>query len=143
MKRLLAFILLLGCLLCYAKADMPATPTDLEVVEQVAEVTPEPTVTPTVEPTSTPEPTVEPEPELERQVTISYEDRVYHYGEEVTLIATLINYLPTDICTYHWEYSLDCKKWETMAITEEPFYTFILDYETCEYWWRVAVYREV
>jgi len=154
MKRLLAFTLLLGCLLCCAKADMPATPTDLEVVEQVAEPTPEPTATPMAEPTPTPTPTPEPtstpeststpalEPEPERYVEITYEDRVYHYGEEVTLIAVLFNYHPTDICTYYWEYSLDCMTWNTVAVTEEPYYTFLLDYETCNYWWHVIVHWE-
>lgn len=117
MKRLLILLLVFICLFGSVKADMPATPTDLEVAqEEVIEIE-----------------------QPKREILLSYDKKVYYYGEPVTLISTLVNFLPTDKVSYRWEYSTDCENWEIMPGANESTLTFILDYTTSTYWWRVVV----
>lgn len=77
---------------------------------------------------------------LERQVFLDFLNQPKGYiGEEITLIAILINFKVDDIYTFNWEYSEDGDKWQTLNGVYDQTYTFILDQENYAYWWRVHV----
>ena len=124
MKRLitilLAFILILG----YTYAESPATPTDLEEIDDndYGCIT----------------------AQLDRQVFLQIlnEKSYYCVGDKVTLVAILINFLPEDKCTFVWEYTTDHITWHIVPNADEQTYTFILNEETTNYYWRVTVYIE-
>ena len=78
---LLTFVILFGAAYCES-----ATPTDLEEYEQFEDddcgcIT----------------------ARLDRQVFLQFMHDPVYYGEEVSLVAILINFLPTDICVFQWE----------------------------------------
>ena len=119
MKRVVTILLCLAFLFISTGAASPATPTDLyEVFEDddfgVIE-------------------------NIDRQVFIRWLKKPTYYGEEVTLIAVLVNFLPTDIYTFDWEYSEDALIWCIIQDAHEQTYTFIIDRDNCAYWWRVIV----
>lgn len=122
MKKLLAFILCLFCILNVAHGESSATPTDLEEIYEIFEDDDYGYIE-----------------HFDRQVFLDFLKEPTYYGEEVTLVAILVNFLPTDIYTFEWEYSKDAEVWYIIQNEHEQTYTFIIDRLNCAYWWRVKV----
>lgn len=78
--------------------------------------------------------------EFARKVFISLkEERLYSLGEDVTLIAVLMDFKPTDIIEFSWQYSTDSSNWIPIEGANEQTYSFILDENNCMYQYRVIV----
>lgn len=127
MKKLIALLIALICLFGSAVSESPATPTDL--IEDYIEI--EDDDFGQIDPLL-----------LHRQVFLQWLTEPSHLGEEVTLVAILIDFLPTDIYTFSWEYSLDCEEWFVINEEYKQTYTFILDNTNVQYYWRVKVTLE-
>ena len=127
MKKIIALFCIL-CLLSCAYGDMPATPTDLQDF---------------IELDDNDFGTID-ESLLPRQVYLQWLKEPLFIGEEVTLVAILINFLPTDNYTFLWEYALNEQEankniWHIIENANEQIYTFTLNNENCHYYWRVQV----
>lgn len=123
MKRLITFILICLCIFNCALGEMSATPTDLKDYIEIEDddfghIDPE---------------------LLERRVFLTWLTEPIYYYEEVTIIAVLMDFLPTDICTFTWEYSEDGINWIEIEGEHEQMYTFIIDKTNVHYYWRVKV----
>ena len=127
MKKLMALLLALVCLFGNAVSESSATPTDL--IEDYIEI--EDDDFGYIDPSL-----------LHRQVFLQWLKEPSYLGEEVTLVAILIDFLPTDIYTFSWEYSLDCEEWFNIDGEHEQTYTFILDNTNVCYYWHVKVTLE-
>ena len=126
MKKLIALLLALTCLFGSAMSDSPATPTDLEDYIEIDD-----------------DDFGYIEPELlERKVFLTWLTEPTSLYEEVTLIAVLMDFLPTDIYTFIWEYSVDEINWIEIEGEHEQMYTFIFDETNVHYYWRVRVIWE-
>ena len=77
---------------------------------------------------------------IERKVFLDWLVKPQHYGDEVTLIAILIDFLPTDVYTFTWEYSLDCEEWFEIEDEHEQTYSFIFEPYIRDYYFRVVVH---
>ena len=124
MKKLMALLLALIYLFGSAVSESPATPTDL--LEDYIEIEDDDFGY------------IEPEL-LERKVFLTWLTEPSYYYEEVTLVAVLMDFLPTDTYTFTWEYSLDCENWIEIEGEHEQMYTFIIDEVNVHYYWRVKV----
>ena len=123
MKKIIALILIFMCICGCAIGEEPATPTDLEDYIEIED-----------------DDFGYIEPELlERKVFLTWLTEPSYYYEEVTLIAVLMDFLPTDTYTFAWEYSEDCENWIEIEGEHEQMYTFILDETNVHYYWRVKV----
>ena len=122
MKKLMALLLALTCLFGSAMSESPASPTDLEEFNDddwgyIGF-------------------------EFTRKVFISLkEERLYSLGEDVTFIAVLIDFKPTDIVTFQWEYATNIEEpnWICIENATEQTYTFTLDETNMLYWYRIVV----
>ena len=76
---------------------------------------------------------------IPRRVFIDYIDKPLRYGEQVTLVAILMDFLPTDKYFFIWEYSENETIWKEIENEHEQTYSFILDKINCAYYWRVKV----
>jgi len=123
MKKLIALLLALICFFGSAVSETPATPTDLTDFEDDDAGYIDPAL-------------------IKRQVIIDWLIKPQHYGDEVTLIAILINFLPTDIYTFIWQYSLDGEEWFDVENEHEQTYTFIFERYMRHYYFRVTVIVE-
>ena len=122
MKRLLS-VLLCCVLICgVAIAEQPATPTDLGTVYEIFEDDDWGHID-----------------HFNRQVFVEFLKTPQYYGEEVTLVAILVNFKPEDIYTFEWEYSEDSEVWYLVEDATDQTYTFIIDKDNSAYWWRVKV----
>lgn len=123
MKRILLVLLCLLLITNTACCEIPATPTDLDELYE----------------------TIEDDDfgyieHFDRKVFLDYLKRPSFYeGEEIILVAILVDFKPTDIYTFDWEYSEDSVIWYIIQDAHEQTYTFILDQDTRAYWWRVKV----
>lgn len=124
MKKLIALLLALIYLFGSAVSESPATPTDL--LEDYIEIEDDDFGY------------IEPEL-LERKVFLTWLTEPSYYYEEVTLVAVLMDFLPTDTYTFTWEYSLDCETWIEIEGEHEQMYTFTIDEINVYYYWRVKV----
>ena len=79
---------------------------------------------------------------LERQVFLEFLKEPKYFGEEVTLIAILINFRDNDIYRFEWEESEDGNEWHVIIGANEQTYTFIINHENVTHYWRVKVYLE-
>lgn len=115
MKKLLAFILCLLCILNVAYSESPATPTDLVEIDDDDWGT----------------------------IEIIFERKVYIDVDTndnlVTMTAILVNFNLDDIVTFHWQYALQIPDWIFIEGATEQTYTFTLDETTINYWFRVMV----
>ena len=127
MKRLLAFILCLLCILNVAYSESPATPIDLEEYY-------------TFEDDDYGYISLE---LIERKVFLEFLKEPTDYGDEVTLIAILMDFRENDIYHFEWEESEDGEEWEVIIGANEQTYTFIIDHENVTHYWRVTVILEV
>ena len=124
MKKLIALLLALIYLFGSAVSESPATPTDL--LEDYIEIEDDDFGY------------IDPEL-LERKVFLTWLTEPIYYNEEVTLVAILMDFLPTDIYTFTWEYSEDGINWIEIEGEHEQMYTFIIDEINVHYYWRVKV----
>ena len=76
---------------------------------------------------------------FDRKVFLQFVHEPTRFGEEVTLVAILVDFKPTDIYTFDWEYSEDSEVWYVLQNEHNQTYTFIFDNNNCAYWWRVKV----
>lgn len=123
MKKLIALLLALTCLFGSAVSESPATPTDLVEFDDddFGSINSE---------------------LLERKVFLRWVTEPKYYREEATLIAVLMDFLPTDTYTFIWEYSEDSENWIEIEGEHEQTYTFIIDETNYHYYWRVKVIWE-
>lgn len=131
MKKLVAFILCLLCILSVACSDSPATPTDLE--EEYEEYY-------TFEDDDYGYISLE---LIERKVFLEFLKEPTYYGDEVTLVAVLVDFRENDIYHFEWEESEDGEEWQVIVGANEQTYTFIIDRENVTHYWRVTVILEV
>jgi hypothetical protein len=80
---------------------------------------------------------------IERKVFLQFLKEPTYYGDEVTLIATLVDFRENDIYRFEWEESKDGEEWEVIVGANEQTYTFIIDQENVTHYWRVIVILEV
>ena len=111
MKKLMVLLLALIYLFGSAMSESPATPTDLEDYIEIEDddfghIDPE---------------------LLERKVFLTWLNEPIYYNEEVTLVAILMDFLPTDTYTFTWEYSEDGINWIEIEGEHEQMYTFVID----------------
>ena len=123
MKKLMALLLALIYLFGSAMSESPATPTDLEDYIEIEDddfghIDPE---------------------LLERKVFLTWLTEPIYYNEEVTLVAVLMDFLPTDTYIFTWEYSEDGINWIEIEGEHDQMYTFIIDEINVHYYWRVKV----
>ena len=124
MKRIILILLCFFLLVGVALGDSPATPTDLEEIDD----------------------------DDWGYIDIKFERKVYvsisglpQYGDTVILTAVLVDFLPDDIVTFQWQYALDkdSTDWILIEDATEQVYTFILNDVNIHYWYRVIVKLEV
>lgn len=80
---------------------------------------------------------------LERKVYLQFLKEPTYYGDEVTLVAILVDFSDNDIYKFEWEESEDGKEWHVIVGADEQTYTFIIDNENATHYWRVTVILEV
>lgn len=123
MKRLLAFILCLLCILNVAYSESPATQTDLyEIIDD--------------------DDWGQIDIEFERRVYIDIDKDPVHIGDTITLTAILVDFHPEDIVTFQWEYTIDESDWIFIDDATEQTYTFTLDDININYLYHVIVTLE-
>lgn len=130
MKRIIAFFLALflifgnvGVAFATSYNDV-ATPTDIEYVE-IAD-----------------DDFGYIEPELiHRQVYIDVLQEAVYYGDELILIAILVDFKPEDNPRFQWQYTDDetFEIWHNIDDATEQTYKFIVTKENADYWYRVVV----
>ena len=124
MKKVIAFILVLLCLCCYARAEeWPATPTDLTEFDD--DDWGEVTIT------------------FQREVYINEPLNPVYIGDTVTLTAILVNFKDDDVIRFYWQYAMNLPDWLFIDGENEQTYTFTLTEENYNYWYRVLVGLEV
>lgn len=129
MKKLLAFILCLLCILNVAYSESFATPTDLEEYEEYY----------TFEDDDYGYISLE---LIERKVFLQFLKEPTYYGDEVTLVAVLVDFRENDVYRFEWEESKDGEEWWRIIGADEQTYTFIIDHENVTHYWRVLVILE-
>ena len=120
MKRILSIVLCLLMVAGVTLSDSPATPTDLYETFEDNDFG-----------------YIE---NIERQVFLDFLHQPSGYfGEEITLIAILVNFKSDDIYTFDWEYSEDGEEWYILYNEHNQSYTYVINQENYAYWWRVKV----
>ena len=126
MKRILLLLCLLLCLFCCTASA--ATPTDIEEYAYFEDNDPGYINI-----------------ELERKVYIVVDKEPEKFGDEVTLIAVLVDFYPEDNVTFQWEYAIESDEelvWILIDDAKEQTYTFILDETSVTHQYRVIVELE-
>lgn len=127
MKKLIALLIALICLFGSAVSESPATPTNL-IEEELVEIDDDDWG--------------EIDIEFERQVFLTIGKDPQYLGDEMILIATLINFKPEDNYEIFWQYSTDENLWIPIDGEHEKTLTVIIDKNNYDYWWRVSVKME-
>ena len=65
-----------------------------------------------------------------------------NFGDEMILIATLVNFKPEDNYEIFWQYSTDENLWTPINGEHERILTVIIDENNYDYWWRVSIKME-
>ena len=76
---------------------------------------------------------------IERKVFLDFLQRPKKYGDEVIIIAILMDFQPEDNPIFEWQYSLDCEKWEIFENENKQTLTFVLTPENIHWYYRVIV----
>ena len=127
MKKLIAILFAFICLFGVAiSEESPATPTDLEEYEEYYTFEDDDYGSIAVE-------------LLERKVYLQFLKEPTYYGEEVTLVAILVDFRENDICHFEWEESLDGETWWVIVGETEQTYTFTITHSNIDHYWRVKV----
>lgn len=130
LKRIAAFLLALllifspMCMRTAYAADNPATPTDL--YEEIVEF--EDDDFGYIDPAL-----------IERKVYIDFLQKPLYYGDEVILIAILVDFKPEDNPTFEWQYSIDCEEWNIIENENKQTYAFIITHDNENLYYRVVV----
>ena len=130
MKKLIALLLTFMCLFGIAVGESLATPTDLE--DEYEEFY-------TFEDDDYGSIEVE---LLERKVFLQFLKEPTYYGDEVTLVAILVDFRKNDIYRFEWEESEDGETWWGIVGENEQTYTFTIDHSNIDHYWRVKVIVE-
>ena len=80
--------------------------------------------------------------EFERQVFLTIGKDPQYLGDEMILIATLINFKPEDNYEIFWQYSTDENLWIPIEGEHEQTLTVTIDKNNYDYWWRVSIKME-
>ena len=75
---------------------------------------------------------------IEKKVFIVCDENPLYFGEEVTLIAVLMDFPPANY-KFIWEFSENKEDWSEVENENKQTYTFLLDERNCAYYWRVTV----
>jgi len=126
MKKLIALLIALICLFGSAVSESPATPTNL--IEDYIEIDDDDWG--------------EIDIEFERQVFLTIGKDPQYFGDEMILIATLVNFKPEDNYEIFWQYSTDENLWTPINGEHERILTVIIDENNYDYWWRVSIKME-
>ena len=72
--------------------------------------------------------------------------RPRYFGDEATIVATLVNFRSEDIYTIYWQYctdaTLDEPDWITIEGENSRLYSFIVDRDNYQYGYRVLIQME-
>lgn len=120
MKRIIAFMLILICVCSFAHTEQPATPTDLYIFDDNDYGSIDIEL-------------------LERKVYLDYLKKPEYYGDEVILVAILVDFRAEDKYYFEWEESEDGENWWLIPDAAEQTYGFILDSFNANHYWRVKV----
>jgi len=127
MKKLIALLLAFICLFGYAIGDSPATPTDLDEGYEIIDDDDWGSI----------------EIERERKVYVDANKTSYYFGDQVILVAVLVDFKPEDKVTFQWLYAVEEEAdWIFIEDATEQTYTFILDKTNYKNWYRVVVTLE-
>lgn len=83
--------------------------------------------------------------ELERKVYITMDKEPEKLGDEVTLIAVLVDFHPEDRVKFQWEYAIETEGeivWILIEDANQQTYTLVLDDINITYQYRVIVELE-
>ena len=126
MKRILMVLLCFLLVAVTAFGESSATPTDLEEEKEYVEI----------------------EDDDWGEITIEFDRQVYidvtpkdgiTSGDLVTFTAILVNFQPNDVFTFEWQYSTDESNWNVIEGANEQNYSFNVNNENSDYFWRVKV----
>ena len=112
MKRLLLILLCFLLIAGISIGDSPATPTDIEEYT-IFEDDDFGYIDPSL---------------IERKVFLQFLKEPTYYGDEVTLIAILVDFRENDIYRFEWVESEDGEEWWEIIGADEQTYTFIIDH---------------
>lgn len=129
MKKLIALLIAFICLFGIAIGESPATPTDLDALTNEDDL----------EYFEDDEWGYVDSEMIERQVFVEAMREPTYYGEEITLIAILMNFRPDDVYYIEWEESADEIEWELIPNANSKIYKFILTRENATHSWRAKV----
>ena len=154
----LAFVL---CFVGSAISDSIATPTDIEesvtkeiveeeiIIEEIQEEEEEELPNEVIEeppPEEAKEEIIiedddwgEIEIEFERQVFITMDKEPHYIGDEMSFVATLINFQPDDEYIINWQYSKDRVNWINIENEHQQTFTIVVNDINRHYWWRAVV----
>lgn len=83
---------------------------------------------------------------IPREVHITFLTEPKYFGDEATIVATLVNFRPEDNYTIYWQYctdaTLDEPDWITIEGENSRLYSFIVDRDNYQYGYRVLVQME-
>ena len=80
--------------------------------------------------------------QFERRVFISTDKEPKYLGDEMILVATLIDFQPEDRYMIYWQYSEDGENWIDIENEHQQTITIIMNTVNCHYWWRVLIKLE-
>lgn len=80
--------------------------------------------------------------ELERKVYLEPLEEPTFYGQNITLVAILVDFKATDIYYFQWEESENGEEWWIIQNADQNTYTFTLDHSNATHRWRVRVILE-
>ena len=128
MRKFIALVIAFVILCCgSAISENAATPTDL-IEEELVEIDDDDWG--------------EIDIEFERQVFLTIGKDPQYLGDEMILIATLVNFKPEDNYEIFWQYSTDENLWIPIDGEHEKTLTVIIDENNYDYWWRVSIQME-
>lgn len=126
MRKFIALVIAFLILCCgSAISENAATPTDIEELVEIED-----------------DDWGEINIEFERQVFLTIGKDPQYLGDEMILIATLVNFKPEDNYEIFWQYSADENLWIPIDGEHEKTLTVIIDENNYDYWWRVSVKME-
>jgi len=127
MKKLIAFLLAFICLYSCAIGDSPATQTDLNEEYIIIDDDDWGSI----------------DFEFKRKVYINLNNDPQQFGDEVELIAVLVDFQPEDKVSFNWHYTNQQNTdWIFIEDATKQIYTFILNRTNINNWYRVIVNLE-
>lgn len=131
MKLIALILAFIFCFIGSAVSESAATPTDLIEIEEEEELI-------EIDDDDWGEIDIE----FERQVFLTIGKDPQYLGDEMILIATLVNFKPKDNYEIFWQYSTDEILWIPIDGEHEKILTVTIDENNYDYWWRVLIKME-